>query len=258
MARRLTTCILLILTLLISLRCLAQEHNQAYDIMLSAYNRYDADTRYFEVEMVLEDKHGNQRHRELVSYSKDYGELMKTYLEFTEPADIRGTRFLSWENAAGDDTQYLYLPALGRARRIVSSQKRVRFVNTDYTYEDMQRRHPDKDRHRFLGHDYYNGYHCYVIESRPKKGTSQYSKRIFWIDRERFVVVRVDFFGKKGRKCKEFRVAKLKKIDGVWTALETVMKDLNEPHTTYMNIRHAEYNKEIGDAFFSLHNLSKD
>lgn len=237
---------------------LAQQDNKAYDIMLSAYNRYDGYTRYFKVEMILEDKHGSKRKRQLITYSKDYGELIKTYLKFTEPADIRGTRFLSWENKDADDTQYLYLPALGKARRIVSSQKNVRFVNTDYTYEDMQRRHPDEDEHRFLGHDYYDGYHCFIIESTPKEGNSQYGKRIFWIDKEHFVILRIKFFDKKGAECKEFYVAKLEDINGVWTQLETTMRDLNESHTTYMNVLEAKYNMEIDDALFSLQSLSKD
>ena len=109
----------------------AQEHS-AKAIMDKVFTRYDGDDSYSEVEMVLLDKKGYERKRQLEIYTKDYGKLIKTYIKFTEPADIRGTAFLSIENEGKDNTQYLYLPALGRARRIVSSQKKLRFVNTDY------------------------------------------------------------------------------------------------------------------------------
>ncbi|RLF33291.1 MAG: outer membrane lipoprotein-sorting protein [Thermoplasmata archaeon] len=228
------------------------------EIMEKVFNRYDGDDAYFKIEMVLVDKRGNARRRILKVYTKDYGELMKSYLEFLKPPDIRGVKFLSWENKDKDDTQYLYLPALGRARRIVSSQKNLRFVNTDFTYEDMQRRHPDKDTHALLGEEVYQGYPCFVVESIPKKGTSQYSKRISWVDKERFLVLKTEFYNKKGKKCKIFRVEKIEKISGIWTAIRTVMEDLIRQHKTLMNVVEVKYNQGTDDEIFTLSNLEKD
>ncbi|MFH1936650.1 MAG: outer membrane lipoprotein-sorting protein, partial [Bacteroidota bacterium] len=56
-------------------------------------------------------------------------------------ADINGTGFLIIEKAGYESDQFLYLPALRRSRRIVSSQKSHQFVNSDFTYEDIER-HP--------------------------------------------------------------------------------------------------------------------
>src|SRR5688572_21200561 len=39
-------------------------------------------------------------------------------IRFTEPGDIRGTSFLVWEHPAAEDERFLYLPSLGRVRRI--------------------------------------------------------------------------------------------------------------------------------------------
>ena len=226
--------------------------------MEKAYARYDGDTRFFKVTMVLEDKKGNKRTRHLLIKSKDYGELIKSYLEFTGPASIKGTTFLSWENEGKDDTQYLYLPALGKSRRVVSSKKKMRFVNTDYTYEDMQRRHPDKDKHSSLGQDYYNGYDCFIIESIPNSDNSQYSKRISWIDKNNFVIIRVNFFGIRRNKTKEFRVLELEIYDNIWTATKTAMLDLKESTVTYMTTEEVAYDGGIDDATFTLNNISKN
>jgi len=228
------------------------------DIMKKAFLRDDGDDGYFKTEMTLVDKMQNTRFRLLEIYTKDYGELIKTYLKFIEPPDIEGTTFLSWENEAKDDTQYLYLPALGRARRIVSSQKDLRFVNTDFTYEDMQRRHPDKDEHRFLREENYHGFTCYVVESIPKKGTSQYSKRISWVDMISFVVLRVDFYDKKANKVKKLKVEKLENVSGIWTPMDTAMEDLKSNHQTLMKVLEVEYNQGISDEVFSLRHLEED
>ncbi|VAX35410.1 hypothetical protein MNBD_UNCLBAC01-834 [hydrothermal vent metagenome] len=229
----------------------------AEEIMTKVFYREDGNDSFATTEMILIDKKGRKRKRILEISTKDFGEIMKSFLEFLEPADIKETKFLSWENEGKDDTQYLYLPALGRSRRIVSSQKNLQFVNTDFTYEDMQRRHPTKDTHKILRKDIFNGNACYVIESLPNKNTSQYTKRISWIDQEKFVILRTDFYDKKMRKVKEFRVNRIEKYQNIWTAFDIMMRDVKEEHTTLMNIIEIKYDQGIKDNIFTQRHLEE-
>jgi len=228
------------------------------DGMQKVFNRNDGQDSYFKVEMILIDKKGYQRKRILEIYSKDYGRFIKTYLKFLRPADIEGTGFLSLENEGRDNTQYLYLPALGRVRRIVSSQNNLRFVNTDFSYEDMQRRRPDKDKHRILREEDYQGRKCFVVESVPLAGDSQYSKRIIWVDKASFVVVKIDFYDKKDTIIKELRVEKLEKKSDIWTAMKTVMEDFKSKHKTVMRVLDVKYNQGLDDEVFSLRHLQEN
>ena len=226
------------------------------EIALAVYNRDDGEDSYSEIRMVLTDKKGNERHRDLIAYNKDCGELSKNLIRFLSPADIEGTGFLSWENEEGDDTQYLYLPDLGRFRRIVSSQKDLRFVNTDFTYEDMQRRKPEKDAHAIVGEEDWEGHSCYVLEDIPKiKKSSQYSKIIRWIEKESMVPVKIELYNKKGEMFKRYTVEELEKIDGIWTEKTVLMNDLSEEHTTRMRISEIMYNRGLDDKTFTLQNL---
>lgn len=226
------------------------------EIMQQSFNRDDGKDGYFKIEMALIDKGGGQRKRILEIYTKDYGRLIKNFIKFTEPPDIKGTSFLSWENENGDDTQYLYLPELGRARRIVSSQKDLRFVNTDFTYEDMQRRKPDKDEHKLLAEEDYSGRPCFVVESLPKDN-SLYSKRVSWVDKESSVIVKIEFYNKRGDKFKIFKVEGLEKKSGIWTAVDTVMEDLSESHKTLMKMKEVKYNRGLDDGIFTQENLER-
>jgi len=235
----------------------AQEPS-AKAIMDKVFFRYDGDDSYSKIEMILTDKKGYERKRQLEIYTKDYGKLRKTYVKFTEPADIRGTAFLSIENEGKDNTQYLYLPALGRARRIVSSQKKLRFVNTDFTYEDMQRRRPNVDKHRFLREEACGeGERCAVIESVPKDN-SQYTKRISWVDRDKELILRTDFYGRNGRMIKRFQVLSVNKIENIWTAVDMIMEDFTTAHKTELKVKSINYNQGIDDEMFSLRALEKD
>jgi len=227
------------------------------EVMEKVFSRDDGNDAQFKIDMILIDKSGNRRERKLEIYSKDFGELVKTYLKFYEPADIDGTSFLTLENADKDDTQYLYLPALGRARRIVSSQKDLLFVNTDFTYEDMQRRKPNEDEHKLLGEEQVEERTCYKIESVPLK-KSQYSKRIHSVDKSSFVIVKTDFFNKKNKLSKTFHVERLEKSSGIWTTFNTLIEDLGERHKTLMKITEVNYNQGLDDELFTLRKLEEE
>ncbi|MEW5895756.1 MAG: outer membrane lipoprotein-sorting protein [Candidatus Omnitrophota bacterium] len=221
------------------------------------YNRDDGDSAHSITEMVLRDKNGHERKRIMEMYTKDFDPLVRAFIEFTDPADIRGTRFLSWENADEDDTQYLYLPELGRARRIVSNQKKLRFVNTDFSYEDMERRKPDEDKHEISGEAVYLQRPVFILESEPFPDTSQYGRRETFVDQESLIPVSIDFYDKKGELIKEFRVHELKEIDGIWTAMSAEMRDLEAGHKTFMNLKEVEYNIDLSEQYFELRNLEQ-
>ncbi len=49
----------------------------------------------------------------------------------------RTPRLLVWEHPDADDERFLYLPALGRVRRIAGQEKQESFVGSDLSYEDI-------------------------------------------------------------------------------------------------------------------------
>jgi hypothetical protein len=226
----------------------------ADDIINTAFNRENGDDSYFQVEMLLVDRGNSERKRALEIFTKDNGQFIKSLIKFTLPADIAGTSFLSEEISPGQDSQYLYLPELGRARRIVSSQKALRFVNTDFTYEDMRRRWPKQDRHTLLNEEAVAGRGCFVVESIPLDN-SQYSKRVSWIDKESFVFLTIQFYDRKGELCKIFNAEGLTLKDGIWTAMQSQMEDLKEKHKTIMKIIALKYNQGLSEEMFTVQNV---
>src|SRR4030043_896397 len=222
------------------------------DVAQKVFDRDHGKDSYAKTEMTLIDKKGNTRVREMISQRKKFGELEKSLIRFTSPADIEGTGFLSWENKDRDDDQFLYLPALRRVRRIVTSQKDMGFVNTDFTYEDLQRRKVENDQHRLLGEGKIKDWQCWILESIPKKESdSQYGKFVSWVVKEIYVPIKVEFYDKKGQMAKRYVVEKLQKIDGIWTEMELVMHDLKNNHETKLKVKETRYNKGISGQVFT-------
>ena len=215
-------------------------------------DRDDGQDASSKIRMLLIDKNGRKRFRGLITVVKRYGDVSKSYMRFTSPADIEGTAFLTWENKNSDDDQFLYLPALQRVRRIVSSQKSNRFVNTDYTYEDLQSREVEQDTHTILKEEKIDNHDCWVLESIPKSpDDSQYGKRIIWIVKEIYLPIKTEFYDKRDRLCKILTGKKIQKIDGIWTILDAQMKDLKKRHRTLMKTDEIHYNRDVPDEIFT-------
>ena len=206
--------------------------------------------------MGLISRRGKKRIRHFITYRKDDGKLLKQLIRFTSPADIEGTGFLSFEREDEATEQFLYLPALRRTRRIVSSQKDHRFVNTDFTYEDMERRRVEDYAHTISGEEKKQGRDCWILESRPKaKAESQYSLVKSWVAKGIYVPVFIEYYNKKRKLIKEYSVAKLGKIQGIWTEIEVVMIDLNREHRTLIKLKDIKYNSNLPDDTFTRRNL---
>jgi hypothetical protein len=208
--------------------------------------------------MILVDKNGSEKKRVMLRSSKDFGKLTKSHIKFIYPEDVNGTTFLSWENENADDTQYLYLPELGRARRIVSNQRNSAFVNSDFTYEDMQRRKTDDCSHELAGSKNINGADCYVVKSTYQKNiNSQYTYVVHYVRKDNFVIIKVEYYDKQNRNCKVLEITSLKNISNIWTPMGLSMVNLREKHKTIITQLEVKYDQNISDTLFNLRNLEK-
>jgi Outer membrane lipoprotein-sorting protein len=134
----------------------------------------------------------------------------KTLLIFQDPPDVRGTTLLTHENRAGDDDQWLFLPALRRARRIASSNRSSSFVGSELAYEDLIPNEISKHEYRYLREDTIDGVAVWVIESAPRFKDSGYSRRELFVRRDNYQMARVNFYDRKGK------VLKVARWDGWW------------------------------------------
>ncbi len=228
------------------------------EVAQKIFDRDNGEDFVAKMKMVLINKNGRKRVREFYSYEKDYGRLIKQLIRFVSPEDIAGTGFLSVEKDIGETHQFLYLPALRRSRRIVSTQKFRRFVNSDFTYEDMERKRVDDYFHTLMGSESRDGFACYVLESKPKQGIrSQYGSIKNWVVKDIFVPIYTEFYDKKGDLVKKYTVKKLSKVQGIWTEMLVEMEDLTRFHKTLLEVIQVRYNTGVKDSIFTRRFLEK-
>lgn len=213
--------------------------------------------------MELLDPGREPRVRELFAFRRgtdDTEHAAASLIRFSAPADIAGMGLLTIGEIAADSEQWIYLPARSMTRRIPSGQQGARFAGSDFFYEDLRDRDSKLDRHTWQGSVSLNGVDTEVIASIPfDPNSSVYAKRLAWIDPERALALRVDYFAPiAGRGSdpaeqpfKRYWVLDVGDIDGRPTVIESVMEDLQSGHRTRLINLSTSYDERIPDRLFT-------
>lgn len=231
------------------------------EVMERVQNRKSGETQHALAGMDLIDSDGNTRSRVIEVWSQDnQSDLRETLLVFHEPASVKNTRFLQIENEESDDDQWIYLPDLGRVRRISGGQGSDSFMGTDFTYDDLKSREIDNFEYELLREEEFNGYQTYVVEAIPKNPESeQYAKTISWITKEHYLPIKLEMYNKDSKELYKVMTvnSEIKKVDGIWTAFSATMENLDSGHSTRLYIKQRndnyllEYNKNIDNRRFT-------
>jgi hypothetical protein len=213
-------------------------------------NAFGFDTAVARLTLKLRGRDGNERSRLVEIRSMQAGGLGRTLVRFLSPADVAGTGFLVLETKDGDDEQYLYLPALGKVKRVVGSQRQQKFMGTDLTYADLEWTSLRQAKLTRLDDQSIGPMRAYVIEAVPQ-GDSEYGKTVTWIDEGSFVPVKVEFYGKDLALAKTLLVKKLEKREGHYVAMETWVKDVRAGSETLMQVTELASKAKLSEADFT-------
>ncbi len=229
----------------------------ATELAEEVHDYYVGDNSMARVSMELVDSNDRSRMRKMINLNMDIDGVRKSLIRFLEPADIAGTGFLSIEQNNGDTEQFLYLPALDRTRRIASAQKGRSFVNTDFTYEDMERRPVEDAEYEITGQETIDGRECWILEVRPvPEAASQYSLIINWIPKSIALPVKSHFFDQNDKHIKTYEVRALEKIQDIWTPVNVIMTDHKDGHKTILITESIEYNtQQVRSSLFTTRYL---
>jgi uncharacterized protein len=183
---------------------------------------------------------------------------------FLSPSDVKGTKTLLIEHTGKDDDIWIYLPALKKVRRLVSSNKKDSFVGTDFSYGDVIGQRPDDWTHKILKEEKQDGRDCWVIESLPKnesvKENSGYSRRVGWIDKESFVALKAELFDSNGQLLKKISAQNIQKVDeknNKWQPMKLEAENVQSNHKTVIEFKNFKANQGVKDDLFTTRSLEK-
>lgn len=222
------------------------------EIIDKVYNLPSGEDQTSDLAMTLINKSGSERVRKIKQFKKDFGEVEKSIMFFTTPADVRNTSFMNRTFDSGkSDDQWIYLPALKKVKRISSDSKSDYFMGSDFTYDDLGDRKLDDDTHKLLKEEIIDGVNYYVVESVPKDEDYMYSKTITWIRKDIFIGLKKEFYDEDGDLLKILKIEKFEDISGILVITHSEMENVQKNHKTTMKLNDVKINTNIPASKFS-------
>lgn len=216
--------------------------------------------------MTINDGKGNQRVRKLSNASKREPSkgLTKSVMRFLEPADVKGTGMLIYEYENKDDDMWLYMPALRKVRRIVSSEKAKSFMGSEFTNADITKPKIEEYTYKLIGSDTIDSVECWKIEITPatKEIASSYgySKKLAWIGKPDYVTRRNEYYDLDGKLLKVMVVKSIKLLDEKnkkYQTMDATMENKQNGRSSRFLIEKVVFNPNVKEEYFTTDYLQK-
>lgn len=197
------------------------------------------------VEMTLTNKSEKEKVREAIMMQK--GKDKKLY-RYTKPENQAGIATLSLP----DDVMWMYMPALGKPKKISLLAKSQSFNGTDFSYEDMDSKAYSERYTPTLQKS--DSDLTYLLELKPKSDQSDYSRIMLVLNKKYFYPEKMDYYDKKGT---HFKTAtyKYKKSGQYWYAEEVFMNDFKKEHSTLVLMRDVKFDQGLKDEEFTVEKM---
>jgi outer membrane lipoprotein-sorting protein len=202
-------------------------------------------------EMVI---HGRRGSRSVRAKSWIQG-VERSFSEYLDPPREKGTKMLKLA-----DQLWIYTPATDRTILISGHLLRQSVMGSDLSYEDMMEDPVLSNNYqaKLAGEETVLDQPCWKLELDARKTDVSYPRRMLWVDKERFVVLKEERYAKSGTLLKTTEVKSVRRIEGRWVPDQAVFKDaLKSGEGTEFIVESIEFDASIPDTIFSKASLRK-
>jgi hypothetical protein len=229
-------------------------------------NRFEEFTQ--EARMASGDRVGRIQEARVTLAFKDFrnakkqpvrGIVSKVLIKYEAPFDLRDAGYLAIQNHERLDDHFVYLPSKRRTLRVNLHGKAV--FGTDFSFEDVIPHELEDATYRRLEDTVLDDAPVFVVEAFPTAQLdSAYSRFLFYIDKRRYVPLRVRYFDLGGVEVKELRVRPqdVQDFDGVQVPMKISMRHLLLESYTTLEVLRLDPNPHLPDAAFDLRRLESE
>ncbi|MDH5472537.1 MAG: outer membrane lipoprotein-sorting protein [Gammaproteobacteria bacterium] len=209
--------------------------------------------------MELKNKQGDTAIRHVrVKNLEVIGDGDKGMSIFDEPADVKGTAFLTFSHSLTPDEQWLYLPSLKRIKRISSKNKSGPFMGSEFAYEDISSQEVDKYTYKYIKDEVLNGIDCFLIERYPAYEHSGYTRQLVWVNKNEYRPEKIVFYDRKDTLLKTLNYSHYKQYLGqYWRAEKMHMQNHQTGKSTLLSWFDYAFKTGLNDSDFSRNSLKR-
>jgi len=182
---------------------------------------------------------------------------------FEEPEDVAGTLFLAITPSEGDSRMWLYLPALGSVKELISEEQEQSFADSTFSYKDIGSASSIRDDYdaELIGEETVTidgeSYDCYVLKLTAKPDADvDYPTGKLWVDKENWLSLKGENYNEEGNLETIMEVTKLGTFEGNLIFDQMVSENIIEETSTTMTfIDRKRPEEELPDSLFDPENL---
>ncbi len=234
----------------------------AYSILERSRELTIADAMEATITLTITDRNGATRVRTNTLISKKYPDgTEKRLIRFISPAEVQGTSILLHDYKDSQDDMWIYLPALKRVRRIVSSEKGKSFMGSEFTNADISSPPSSDFISRHLPGSGTDG--MYIIESVPADPSlvNQYGyvRRINYFTKNNLHLEKMEFYDRNGIHYKTIEVLDTRLIGNKGRYMVSDMQAVNHQtgRSSRMKMENISVSVKPADSLFDAQNLDR-
>jgi len=223
------------------------------EIMKKVDDNQHIESARIEAEMIIRDR-GREMVKEMIIYMESIDNSSNALSEFTNPRD-RGTKYFK----LGDEL-WMYFPDAEDLISISGHMMREGMMGSDFSYEDALESKNLTALYKFelIGEEIIGDRNTYIISGTAREGeeVSYYSRKL-WVDQERYVILKEEYFTTGGRLMKVMEIEEVQEFkNNRWFPVIKVMNDkLREGSQTILKINEIDFDYVITKDKISLDTL---
>lgn len=242
---------ILVAIALFSFSAVMAQNPDGKEILRKIDQNMSSENRVFTSKMII---HGRRETRTIESKTWSSGEK-KSFTEYLFPVREQGTKMLKLDNQL-----WIYSPTTDRIIQIAGHMLRQSVMGSDLSYEDLMEDNKLINHYNaeVTGSEKISDRMCWVVKLTAFDPEVAYQTKKMWVDRERFIPLKEEFFAKSGTLLKRTVLSDVVNLNGRWFPKKIVFKDmLKEGEGTEFIMENIQFNVAIPDYIFSKASLKK-
>jgi len=242
---------ILVAIALFSFSAVMAQNPDGKEILRKIDQNMSSENRVFTSKMII---HGRRETRTIESKTWSSGEK-KSFTEYLFPVREQGTKMLKLDNQL-----WIYSPTTDRIIQIAGHMLRQSVMGSDLSYEDLMEDNKLINHYNaeVTGSEKISDRMCWVVKLTAFDPEVAYQTKKMWVDRERFIPLKEEFFAKSGTLLKRTVLSDVVNLNGRWFPKKIVFKDmLKEGEGTEFIMENIQFNVIIPEYIFSKASLKK-
>ena len=238
----------------------------ARQIMEQVEKQRAVKNRSHDMTMTLIDPNGSTQKRGFKVFSKETNEIKKKIMFVTFPPRLKHTGFLTFDypDNTREDDQWIYLPSMGKHKRIASADRDDSFMGSDLNYSDLNSKQLDDYTYQILKDTKVKQTPAWLIESLPKSASviekTGYKKSILAIQQDTYAILRIMAWSHDNKTIKIHDFNDFVFIENTWVPKNIIVVSRVgnvTQHTTRLQINHIQLGMDLADDLFTVRSLKQ-